>query len=417
MKRISSKRLSSETISERLLSINSAYRLASEYVHSEIPVTLQCTRCNTERQAYLRKGIAGLPFHCDCILLDGVYRIPTRIEKLNHMIVENNPKNTYRVIGLSDHVKRGDIECIQCGKRLENIILNNYTSGKCICQCAKPDAKLKNITEATFLYRLSNSGSTFKYVEGYTGFLEPCAFQCELCNKSLITWPQDILVRGRECTCQHTVLHRGASKAQIAYLDQLAEENDITIKHIENSSEYKAPQINQKFDGYCKELDLLIEYHGSVFHGNPRMFAPDEYCHPFDRTVTAGELYQGTLAKDANATKLGYSILSIWDDEIHFDISKAAKPNLGDQFTFLDPGRQPNFELILATLSESDFIIKPDEYSVFWKYWDGSVSATKDDVQVVQVLEKKLVIFKDIENNQYMAPLSSFVDALFAKAA
>lgn len=43
-------------------------------------------------------------------------------------------------------------------------------------------------------------------------------------------------------------------------------------------------------DYFIKELNICIEFNGSCFHGDERLFEDDEYCNPFKKDKTAKEL-------------------------------------------------------------------------------------------------------------------------------
>ena len=68
-------------------------------------------------------------------------------------------------------------------------------------------------------------------------------------------------------------------------------------------------------DGYCKETNTVYEFHGDVYHGNPELYSDEQNCHPFDKTVTAGELYRKTKEREAAITSLGFNLVVIWENE------------------------------------------------------------------------------------------------------
>ena len=64
----------------------------------------------------------------------------------------------------------------------------------------------------------------------------------------------------------------GWSKSQIKYLDFISKYENIFIHHALNSVEYKIPNTNYKCDGFCKENNTVYEFHGDLWHGNPKLF-------------------------------------------------------------------------------------------------------------------------------------------------
>lgn len=50
-------------------------------------------------------------------------------------------------------------------------------------------------------------------------------------------------------------------------------------------------------DGYCQKTNTIYEFHGDMWHGNPRIFESDICCSPFS-DLTAGRLYQKTIERE-----------------------------------------------------------------------------------------------------------------------
>ena len=49
------------------------------------------------------------------------------------------------------------------------------------------------------------------------------------------------------------------------------------INKIFNGEEFKIPNTRFKADGFCKETNTIYEFHGTIFHGDPRICNPLEY--------------------------------------------------------------------------------------------------------------------------------------------
>lgn len=45
-----------------------------------------------------------------------------------------------------------------------------------------------------------------------------------------------------------------------------------------------------KMDYFIEELNLCIEFNGDAFHGNPKIYNPEDHCFPYNKFITAGEL-------------------------------------------------------------------------------------------------------------------------------
>ena len=106
------------------------------------------------------------------------------------------------------------------------------------------------------------------------------------------------------------------SRIAIRWLDHVSKENNIQIIHAEKGGEWRIP-INGghiQFDGYCEETNTVYEFHGDVYHGNPRRFQPDENCHPFT-DETAGELYEKTMQREEEIRARGFNLVTMWEDD------------------------------------------------------------------------------------------------------
>lgn len=89
-----------------------------------------------------------------------------------------------------------------------------------------------------------------------------------------------------------------------------------TTYYAEKNKEYVVigPQKIMFLDYFIKELNICIEYNGSCFHGDERVYADDERCNPFDKSLTAAQLRQ----KDYERYKLlknnyGITTYIIWE--------------------------------------------------------------------------------------------------------
>jgi hypothetical protein len=45
------------------------------------------------------------------------------------------------------------------------------------------------------------------------------------------------------------------------------------------------------------------------------IFSPDDNCHPFDKEVTAGELFQKTIDREEIICGFGFNLVSIWEKD------------------------------------------------------------------------------------------------------
>jgi hypothetical protein len=100
------------------------------------------------------------------------------------------------------------------------------------------------------------------------------------------------------------------SKVQIQWLNFIQSYKKIHIQHAENGGEFSIPETRFKADGYCKETNTIYEFHGDLWHGNPKVFKSEDVS--FFGT-TYGELYQKTLEKEERIRSLGFNLVVMWE--------------------------------------------------------------------------------------------------------
>jgi hypothetical protein len=99
------------------------------------------------------------------------------------------------------------------------------------------------------------------------------------------------------------------SKSQIKWLTFI----NPSIQHAENGGEYCIPKTKYKADGYFKETNTIYEFHGDYWHGNPTIYDKDKMNMVSKKTF--GELYQRTLEKEEIIRKLGYNLVTMWEND------------------------------------------------------------------------------------------------------
>ncbi len=69
-----------------------------------------------------------------------------------------------------------------------------------------------------------------------------------------------------------------------------------------------------RVDGYDPITNTVYEFNGDVFHGNLDIFHEEDTCHPFDKKVTAGELWDNTFNKMLKLSKVS-RVIYIWETD------------------------------------------------------------------------------------------------------
>ena len=107
------------------------------------------------------------------------------------------------------------------------------------------------------------------------------------------------------------------SAKSLRWMNWLEREYSIEIQHAEKGGELRIQLLSGyiQVDGWCKENNTVYEFHGDVYHGNLEKYSPDENCHPFDKGVTAGELFQKTIDREEIIRGFGFNLVSIWEKD------------------------------------------------------------------------------------------------------
>jgi len=69
------------------------------------------------------------------------------------------------------------------------------------------------------------------------------------------------------------------------------------------------------YDFVIDELKICIEFNGDVFHGNPSIYEENDHPNPFNKKLTAKQLWEADNVKNKFLEKLGYNVIVIWEKE------------------------------------------------------------------------------------------------------
>lgn len=184
----------------------------------------------------------------------------------------------------------------KCGHKWK-VRPNNIRNGQGCPGCGKP-AKLSD--EA---YNLRLLDTQFIPMETYVGYDTKILHKHLICGHEWSVRPHDIL-KGQNCPrCSKN----NYSKIAIDWLNSF---NDLNIQHAENGGEVSI--AGYKVDGYNKVTNTVYEFHGDAYHGNLDIFKEDDYCHPFDKSITAIELFHTTAIKMEKLSEVA-NVIYIWE--------------------------------------------------------------------------------------------------------
>ena len=158
-------------------------------------------------------------------------------------------------------------------------------------------------THEEYLVKLSQT--EFEVLERYAGSKVKALHRHINCGHEWYATPNNIL-RGQGCpACSR----KPYSKIAMKWLNSF---NNPNILHAENGGEQLVAGF--RVDGYDPNTNTVYEFHGDAFHGNLDLYDPEYTCHPFDKTVTADQLWQKTFDKMLVISKQA-NLIYIWEND------------------------------------------------------------------------------------------------------
>jgi G:T-mismatch repair DNA endonuclease (very short patch repair protein) len=104
----------------------------------------------------------------------------------------------------------------------------------------------------------------------------------------------------------------GFSQKAIRWLESIMNKENIYIRHAMNDSEYRIPTTRYRADGFCKETNTIYEFHGTIYHGDPRICGAGESNYLGKKYE---HLYEKTLEKENKIRELGYNLIVMWEHD------------------------------------------------------------------------------------------------------
>jgi hypothetical protein len=83
------------------------------------------------------------------------------------------------------------------------------------------------------------------------------------------------------------------------------------IQHAKNIGEFNIPSTKFWVDGYSESNNIVYEYHGDMWHGNPKKFKLDD-INPKNKK-SFGELYENTKKRIEIIRSLNYPVVELWE--------------------------------------------------------------------------------------------------------
>ncbi len=146
----------------------------------------------------------------------------------------------------------------------------------------------------------------------------------------------------------------GYSQVSIDWMTSISSD----IQHHMNGGEFRIPGTRYKADGYCARTRTVYEFHGSYWHGDPRLFDADAFNPSVKKTF--GELYQATLEREDLIRRLGFNLIVIWEYDYRISIKQQAALTYLETapIEIIKPIMSDNYFLnLVLNLTENDMIV------------------------------------------------------------
>ena len=76
-----------------------------------------------------------------------------------------------------------------------------------------------------------------------------------------------------------------------------------------------------KVDGFDPNTNTIYEFYRDYWHGNPKIYNQENINKAAHKTF--GNLYENTINREEMLLKLGYNIVSIWENDFNTQIGNA----------------------------------------------------------------------------------------------
>jgi len=68
-------------------------------------------------------------------------------------------------------------------------------------------------------------------------------------------------------------------------------------------------------DFFDSKTKRVVEFNGDIFHANPRMYKDDDLPNPFNKNLTAKDIWEYDAKRNKYLESLGFEILIIWESD------------------------------------------------------------------------------------------------------
>jgi len=75
------------------------------------------------------------------------------------------------------------------------------------------------------------------------------------------------------------------------------------------------------FDFVDSKNKKIIEFNGDLFHGNPNFFNENDFPNPFNKSLTAKEIWESDERKKKEIEEQGFEVFYVWENDFRKDPS------------------------------------------------------------------------------------------------
>jgi len=277
-----------------------------KYINSQTKVIIICNKCNFEFEQQANSHLQG----CGCD------KCARRINHENQRLTEKEiiersikvhgeEKFDYSNMNYKRSHEPINITCKLCDNNFKQLISNhiNQSQGCPFCSGRYMDTEIF-IKKAKEVHSNEYNYKEVKYEKS-------CIDIKIICNKTnqLFYQTPNNHLSGNKCPC---CCNKRYSLKAVKYLNFISQYYGINIKHQLNGGEYTIPNTRFRADGYCAETNTIFEFHGTIYHGDPRFCDPSEFNY-LGRNY--GELYNSTVEREKQIKDMGFNLVIMWESD------------------------------------------------------------------------------------------------------
>jgi len=221
-------------------------------------------------------------------------------------IQKHGNKYDYSLINYNNYADKLDIVCNIHGIFKQSAEDHLRTFGCIQCSNLNVSDKLKKLNNQFIADCVNKHGNKYDYSKvNYKNNRNKIIIICKI-HGDFLQIPKDHL-NGSGCP----KCYKRHSKISLEWLNYIQFKYNNKIQHAENDGEFKIPNTRYDADGYCTENNTIYEFHGDIWHGNPKLFNSND-INPVSK-ISYGELYNNTQKKKQKIIAFGYNYVEIWE--------------------------------------------------------------------------------------------------------